>query len=104
MYMKWCLESITTPRRSFIRPELIVEPSVPSYPVEPVPFVPKATVWLAEAAALGRHQPWRANWVSVPFATRTTPRTFLATVTRQSSVLALQTPLLSVEALWLTRA
>ncbi|KAF1776943.1 hypothetical protein GQ600_11390 [Phytophthora cactorum] len=34
-------------------PELIVEPSVPSYPVEPLPFVPKNTDWLAEAAVLG---------------------------------------------------
>ncbi|KAG6950620.1 hypothetical protein JG687_00014134 [Phytophthora cactorum] len=38
-YMKWCLESVTAPRSSFIRPELIVEPSVPSYPVENLPFV-----------------------------------------------------------------
>ncbi|KAF1784038.1 hypothetical protein GQ600_112 [Phytophthora cactorum] len=48
-YMKWCLESVTVPRHSFIRPELIVEPSVPSYPVEPLPLVPKTTDWLAEA-------------------------------------------------------
>ncbi|KAF1774044.1 hypothetical protein GQ600_21210 [Phytophthora cactorum] len=98
-YMKWCLESVTVPRHSFIRPELIVEPSVPSYPVEPLPLVPKTTDWLAEAAALERRQPWRAAWVFAPSTTHTTPRTFLATMTRQSSVHALQTPLLSVEPL-----
>ncbi|KAG6953941.1 hypothetical protein JG688_00012576 [Phytophthora aleatoria] len=59
-YIKWCLESVTAPRRSFIRPELIV-------PVEPLPFVPKATDWLTDAAALERRQPWRAAWVFVPF-------------------------------------
>ncbi|KAF1777633.1 hypothetical protein GQ600_10092 [Phytophthora cactorum] len=46
-YMKWCLESVTVPRHSFIRPELIVEPSVPSYPVEPLPRT-EDTDWLAE--------------------------------------------------------
>ncbi|KAG3052868.1 hypothetical protein PI124_g23890 [Phytophthora idaei] len=51
----------------FVRPELIVEPPVPSYPVEPLPFVPKTTDWLAEAAALERRQPWRAAWVFVSF-------------------------------------
>ncbi|KAG6945502.1 hypothetical protein JG688_00016521, partial [Phytophthora aleatoria] len=65
--MKWCLESVTVPRHSFIRPELIVEPSVPSYPVEPLPLVPKTTDWLAEAAALERRQPWHAAWVFGPF-------------------------------------
>ncbi|KAF1774655.1 hypothetical protein GQ600_4555 [Phytophthora cactorum] len=101
-YMKWCLESVTVPRHSFIRPELIVEPSVPSYPVEPLPLVPKTTDWLAEAAALERRQPWRAAWVFAPSTTHTTPRMFLAIMTRQSSVHALQTPLLSAEPLWLT--
>ncbi|KAF1786007.1 hypothetical protein GQ600_17294 [Phytophthora cactorum] len=48
-YMKCCLESVTAPRCSFIRPELIIEPSVPSYPVENLPFVPKTTDWLAKA-------------------------------------------------------
>ncbi|KAF1777549.1 hypothetical protein GQ600_10513 [Phytophthora cactorum] len=66
-YIKWCLESVTAHRRLFIRPELIVEPSVPSYPVEPLPFAPKATDWLADASALERRQPWRAAWVFVPF-------------------------------------
>ncbi|KAG2797603.1 hypothetical protein PC116_g24033 [Phytophthora cactorum] len=66
-YMKWHLESVTVPRRSFIRPELIVELSVPSYPVKPLPFVPENTDWLAEAAALERRQPWRAAWVFAPF-------------------------------------
>ncbi|KAG3076000.1 hypothetical protein PI124_g13465 [Phytophthora idaei] len=66
-YMKWCLESVTAPRRSFIRPELIAEPSVPSYPVEPLPFIPNNTDWLAEAAALERRQPWRAAWVFAPY-------------------------------------
>ncbi|KAG3063153.1 hypothetical protein PC122_g18967 [Phytophthora cactorum] len=66
-YMKWCLESVTVPRHSFIRPELIVEPSVPSYPVKPLPLVPKTTDWLAEAAALERRQPWHAAWVFAPF-------------------------------------
>ncbi|KAG3008280.1 hypothetical protein PC116_g13633 [Phytophthora cactorum] len=66
-YMKWHLESVIVPRRSFIRPELIVELSVPSYPVEPLPLVPKTTDWLAEAAALERRQPWRAAWVFAPF-------------------------------------
>ncbi|KAG3054948.1 hypothetical protein PC122_g21862 [Phytophthora cactorum] len=56
-YMKWCLESVTAPRRSFIHPELIAEPSVPSYPVKPLPFIPKNTDWLAEAAA----------WVFAPY-------------------------------------
>ncbi|KAG3162053.1 hypothetical protein PC128_g20675 [Phytophthora cactorum] len=65
--MKWCLESVTVPRHSFIRSELIVEPSVPSYPVEPLPFVPKNTDWLAEAAVLERRQPWRAAWVFASF-------------------------------------
>ncbi|KAG4040305.1 hypothetical protein PC123_g24155 [Phytophthora cactorum] len=64
--MKWYLESVTVPRHSFIRPELIVEPSVPSYPVEPLPLVPKTNDWLAEAAALKRRQPWRAAWVFAP--------------------------------------
>ncbi|KAG6943205.1 hypothetical protein JG688_00017719, partial [Phytophthora aleatoria] len=66
-YMKWCLESVTVPRHLFIRPELIVEPSVTSYPVKPLPFVPKTTDWLVEAAALERRQPWRAAWVFAPF-------------------------------------
>ncbi|KAG3148399.1 hypothetical protein PC128_g23609 [Phytophthora cactorum] len=39
----------------------------PSYPVEPLPFVPKATDWLAEATVLERRQPWCAAWVFVPF-------------------------------------
>ncbi|KAF1774652.1 hypothetical protein GQ600_10116 [Phytophthora cactorum] len=73
-------------------PELIVEPSVPSYPVEPLPLVPKTTDWLAEAAALERRQPWRAAWVFAPFDHPTTPRMFLAIMARQSSVHALQTP------------
>ncbi|KAG3106946.1 hypothetical protein PI124_g15856 [Phytophthora idaei] len=66
-YMKWCLESVTVPRHSFIRPALIVDPPVPSYPVEPLPFVPKNTDWLAEAAALERRQPRRAARVFAPF-------------------------------------
>ncbi|KAG4058078.1 hypothetical protein PC123_g6915 [Phytophthora cactorum] len=60
-------KSVIVPRHSFIRPELIVEPSVPSYPVDPLPLVPKTTDWLAEAAALERRQPWRAAWVFAPF-------------------------------------
>ncbi|KAF1777290.1 hypothetical protein GQ600_18052 [Phytophthora cactorum] len=98
-YMKWCLESVTAPRRSFIRPELIVGPSVPSYPVEPLPFVPKNTDWLAEAAALERRQPWRAAWVFAPFDhpynTTYVPCHHDAPIISS----ALQTPLLSVEPL-----
>ncbi|KAG6944707.1 hypothetical protein JG688_00016945 [Phytophthora aleatoria] len=56
-YMKSSLKSVTAPRRSFIRPELIVEPSVPSYPVDNLPFVPKSTDCLAR----------RVAWVFAPF-------------------------------------
>ncbi|KUF84451.1 hypothetical protein AM587_10002084 [Phytophthora nicotianae] len=66
-YLKWSLESASTSQRSLICPEMIIEPSVPWYPVENLPFVPKTTDWLAEVNALVDRQPWRANWVYRPF-------------------------------------
>ncbi|KAF1780988.1 hypothetical protein GQ600_17757 [Phytophthora cactorum] len=66
-YMKSSLKSVTAPWRSFIRPELIVEPSVPSYPVDNLPFVPKSTDCFGEATALERRQSRRAAWVFAPF-------------------------------------
>ncbi|ETP29267.1 hypothetical protein F442_21577 [Phytophthora nicotianae P10297] len=65
-YLKWSLESASTSQRSLICPEMIIEPSVPWYPVENLPFVPKTTDWLAEVNALVDRQPWRANWVYRP--------------------------------------
>ncbi|ETI34721.1 hypothetical protein F443_18840 [Phytophthora nicotianae P1569] len=66
-YLKWSLESASSSQRSPICPEMIIEPSVPWYPVENLPFVPKTTDWLAEVNALVDRQPWRANWVYRPF-------------------------------------
>ncbi|ETL47881.1 hypothetical protein L917_02362 [Phytophthora nicotianae] len=51
-YLKWSLESASTSQRSLICPEMIIEPSVPWYPVENLPFVPKTTDWIAEVTAL----------------------------------------------------
>ncbi|ETN15235.1 hypothetical protein PPTG_07398 [Phytophthora nicotianae INRA-310] len=66
-YLKWSLESASTSQRSLICPEMIIEPSVPWYPVENLPFVPKTTDWIAEVTALVDRQPWCANWVYRPF-------------------------------------
>ncbi|ETO99934.1 hypothetical protein F441_22641 [Phytophthora nicotianae CJ01A1] len=66
-YLKWSLESASTSQRSLIRPEMIIEPSVPWYPMENLPFVTKTIDWLAEVTALVDRQPWRANWVYRPF-------------------------------------
>ncbi|ETL77377.1 hypothetical protein L917_21681 [Phytophthora nicotianae] len=46
---------------------MMIEPSVPWYPMENLPFVTKTIDWLAEVTALVDRQPWRANWVYQPF-------------------------------------
>ncbi|ETP23489.1 hypothetical protein F441_03405 [Phytophthora nicotianae CJ01A1] len=66
-YLKWSLESATTSQRSPICPEMIIEPSVPWYSVDNLPFMPKTTDWLEVVPALVDRQPWRANWVYRPF-------------------------------------
>ncbi|ETO66945.1 hypothetical protein F444_16008 [Phytophthora nicotianae P1976] len=51
-YLKWSLESASAFQRMLICPEMIIEPPVPWYPVENLPFVPKTTDSLAEVPAL----------------------------------------------------
>ncbi|ETP52666.1 hypothetical protein F442_02352 [Phytophthora nicotianae P10297] len=51
-YLTWSLESASTSQRSLICVEMVIEPSVPWYPVENLPFVPKTNDWLAEVPAL----------------------------------------------------
>ncbi|ETM38201.1 hypothetical protein L914_15432 [Phytophthora nicotianae] len=57
-YLKWSLESASAFQRMLICPEMIIEPPVPWYPVENLPFVPKTTDSLAEVPALVDRQPW----------------------------------------------
>ncbi|ETP29323.1 hypothetical protein F442_21511 [Phytophthora nicotianae P10297] len=51
-YLKWSLESASSSQRSLICLEMNIEPSVPWYPVENLPFVPKTTDCLAEVPKL----------------------------------------------------
>ncbi|ETM98169.1 hypothetical protein PPTG_19769, partial [Phytophthora nicotianae INRA-310] len=63
-YMQWCMESATATRRTFIRPEMIFEPTIPPYPIENMSFVPRSTDWLSEVPTLDDRQPRRAGWMN----------------------------------------
>ncbi|KAF1780985.1 hypothetical protein GQ600_15095 [Phytophthora cactorum] len=79
-YMKSSLKSVTAPWRSFIRPELIVEPSVPSYPVDNLPFVPRVPIVSVKL------RPWNDvnQGVRLGCLLHSTTRTTLQTTTEKS--------------------
>ncbi|ETI49112.1 hypothetical protein F443_06951 [Phytophthora nicotianae P1569] len=51
-YLKWSLESALAHHCSLICPEMIIEPSVPWYSVDNLPFVPRRTDCFAEVPVL----------------------------------------------------
>ncbi|KAI9983344.1 hypothetical protein PInf_007356 [Phytophthora infestans] len=67
-YMAWSRDSVSsgTSGAPFIRPELLLEPSKPWYPIENLPFAPRTSDWLSEVPALDARQPWRTGWMNAP--------------------------------------
>ncbi|KAI9986189.1 hypothetical protein PInf_025108 [Phytophthora infestans] len=67
-YMAWSRDSVSsgTSGAPFIRPELLLEPSKPWYPIENLSFAPRTSDWLSEAPALDARQPWRTGWMNAP--------------------------------------
>ncbi|KAI9987267.1 hypothetical protein PInf_023240 [Phytophthora infestans] len=67
-YMAWSRHSGSSSASgvSFIRPELLLEPSKPWYPIENLSFAPRTSDWLSEVPALDARQPWRTGWMNAP--------------------------------------
>ncbi|KAI9992444.1 hypothetical protein PInf_017853 [Phytophthora infestans] len=67
-YMAWSRDSVSsgTSGAPFIRPELLLEPSKPWYPIDNLPFAPRTSDWLSEVPALDARQPWRTGWMNAP--------------------------------------
>ncbi|KAE9308746.1 hypothetical protein PF008_g20885 [Phytophthora fragariae] len=49
-------------------PEVLFEPSILLYSLEPLPWAPGSADWVKEVLAVDGHEPWRNCWVDVPAA------------------------------------
>ncbi|KAE8994303.1 hypothetical protein PR003_g19553 [Phytophthora rubi] len=49
-------------------PEVLFEPSILLYSLEPLPWTPVSADWVKEVLAVDGHEPWRNCWVDVPAA------------------------------------
>ncbi|OWY90437.1 hypothetical protein PHMEG_00041435, partial [Phytophthora megakarya] len=55
-----------SPDEEFFPTHTILEPSMPIYSLEIMPWVPKTADWCAEALELDRQEPWRVGWLNCP--------------------------------------
>ncbi|KAG6623123.1 Gag Polyprotein [Phytophthora cinnamomi] len=63
-YFEGCL--VEDPGFSEVTPEFMLEPTMPGYSLEYLPWEPKTVDWLSEVAALDAAEPWRNGWINVP--------------------------------------
>ncbi|OWZ02551.1 hypothetical protein PHMEG_00025867 [Phytophthora megakarya] len=54
------------PDKEFFPTHTMLEPSMPIYSLEIMPWVPKTADWCAEALELDRQEPWRVGWLNCP--------------------------------------
>ncbi|KAJ8558584.1 hypothetical protein ON010_g8864 [Phytophthora cinnamomi] len=62
----WKWGSSQDPGFSEVKPEFMLEPTMPGYSLEYLPWEPKTVEWLSEIAALDAAEPWRNGWIDVP--------------------------------------
>ncbi|KAG6610635.1 uncharacterized protein IUM83_06551 [Phytophthora cinnamomi] len=51
---------------SEVKPEFMLEPTMPGYSLEYLPWETKTVDWMSEIAALDAAEPWRNGWIDVP--------------------------------------
>ncbi|KAE9294152.1 hypothetical protein PF008_g24623 [Phytophthora fragariae] len=60
----WCLPDAAG--EVSCSPEVLLEPSILMYSLEPLPWAPGSADWVAEVLSVDGHEPWRNCWVDVP--------------------------------------
>ncbi|KAG6599816.1 Gag Polyprotein [Phytophthora cinnamomi] len=100
----WKWGSSQDPGFSEVKPEFMLESTMPGYSLEYLPREPKTVDWLSEVAALDATEPWRNGWIDVPEQHPTTPCSSRATRRlRSSSRLVLRAPVLVIESFQVRR-